>query len=297
VIAADALLYAWATLHAGALTARFDVVGILSDHPSALTVVRRFAGNYIQYWSPSFLATHGDSNLRHNTGFGGELLLVTLPAVLLGIAVCVRRWREPLPRFTLLGLLLAPVPAALTMDGTPHSLRAAVMLPFLLLASVYGWERLVALLRTRRVATALLGVVAVVEVGAFFVDAVHYWPQRSATWFEAGLGPAIVVAHALASGAHTVVVSNRFEAPAVVVEFWLRPDPRSIPAEQPEVMGVRVADLGTAKPGDIMVVSPYDAPPQGATLLHQETVTVDQPVDQVGRPSQSTLVIASVWRR
>jgi 4-amino-4-deoxy-L-arabinose transferase-like glycosyltransferase len=297
VVAAYGILLAWSRAHQDALTARYNVVGILADHPSLLTALHRVANNYIQYWGAPFLATQGDTNLRHNTGYGGELLIVTLPAIIAGIVVCIRRWREPMPRFILVGLLLSPLPAALTMDGTPHALRAAVMLPFLLIASAYGWQALLPLLTRRRAVTVAALAVALVESVVFFNDMYHYWPQRAAPWFEAGLGPAIVRAHEIAGTQHRVVLSDRFEAPYIAPLFWLQIDPRQYQLHGTEAAGVRIADLASAQPGDIMVVSPYDTVPAGATLLLQETVTVDLPADQVFQPSQTTSVVASVWRR
>jgi len=297
VLGAYVVLLAWSLRHPGALTARFGTVSILGDHPGPLTVVARFVNNYIQYWGAPFLANHGDANLRHHTGSGGELLVVTLPAILLGIGVCATRWREPLPRFTLLGLLLGPVPAAFTMDGTPHALRSAVMLPFLLLASVYGWQLMLPWLTRRRMVASVLAVAALVEGVVFFNDMYHYWPQRSALAFEAGLGPAVVRAHQAAGSDHEVVLSDHFDGAYVYAYFWLRTDPHVAATQGLQALHMRVGDIGSAQPGDIMVLDAGQTPPPGSTLIERETVELDRPVDLARAPSHGTLVVASVWRR
>jgi hypothetical protein len=297
ILVAYLVLLPYAIDNPGSLSSRFTSVGVLSGHASLPTAIARFCNNYIQYWGAPFLATHGDANLRHNSGYGGELLIVTLPAILLGIGICVRRWREPMPRFALLGLILSPVPASLTLEGTPHAVRGAIMLPFLLLMSIYGWQRIVPALATRRTAAAVLAVAAAVEAGVFFNDLYHYWPQRSALWFEAGLGPAIAQAHQIAGGSHEIVVSDRFEAPYIFVYFELRPDPHLIDRAGPQALGVRIGNPSSAAAGDIIVVSPFEHAPPGAQLLWQYTMTIDSPVDQFGQPSQRQLVTASVWRR
>lgn len=294
--AAYAIMLSWSVTHANALTARFSAVGVLSDSPGAFTLIGRVVSNYGAYWGAPFLATHGDHNQRHATGFGGELLIVTLPAILIGIAVCLRRRGDPLARLLVIGLLLAPLPAALTMEGTPHSVRAALMVPFLVLASAYGWQAMLPYLRDRRLVAGVLVAASVVEAGAFFRDMYKFWPERSALWFEAGLGPAVLRAHQLAQG-HEVVISDGFEAAYIAPYFWWKPDPHVVAGGGPAAIGVRVGNVGSAAPGDIIVVGPFDDPPRGAQLLEEELVTVELPYDQVETETTRTEVAASVWRR
>ena len=102
--------------------------------------------------------------------------------------VCIRRWREPLPRLVLAGLVLAPIAAALTNEGTPHALRDATALPFWIAITAYGIDGLGPLVRSRRAwatAVALAVTVAVAaETALFTVDLFGGYTTRSATWFE-----------------------------------------------------------------------------------------------------------------
>ena len=50
-------------------------------------LIREFLINYSQHFSFQFLFLNGDSNLRHHTGFGGELYFVLGPFLLLGRAL------------------------------------------------------------------------------------------------------------------------------------------------------------------------------------------------------------------
>jgi len=292
-------LLLWGHAHPGALTARFDLLSITGDHAPFATVARRFVGNYIEYLTPSFLFTHGDGNLRHSTGFGGMLMVSTAPVILLGLIACLRRWREPVARFAVLGAVFSPVPAALTMEGTPHALRAATMLPFLLMLTAYGWQELLPLLTRRLLLAAALGLAVAVETGGYWYDLYAQWPARSLAWFDAGEGDAIVEAHAIAAG-RTVLLSRTLDAPYIQAYFRLRPDPPMVARRGLAAVGMREAgpaDLTLASPGDILVLSPQDTPPPGATLLREETVTVSYPLTQVGRPDRQEVLLASIWRR
>jgi hypothetical protein len=302
VAAAYLLLAAWSQRHPGAITLRFDELSIVADHPSLAVAVERFAGNYASYLGAPFLATHGDANPRQSTGFGGMLLLGSLPAVLLGLAACVRRRHDPMCGFLLGGLALAPVAASLTAEGTPHALRASAMLPFLLVVAILGWEALLpALLRPRLalVATVLL-VAAVLEVGAFERDLVVDWPQRSLTAFDSGEADAILRAHRLA-GEHTVRLSTSLDQPYIQALFVLRPDPRDYLRQGLASVGAaltppgRMADL--ARPGDVLVLAPGDTPPAGSVPLFEEQVTVGSPVATVVGPQTETVDLVDVYRR
>lgn len=91
--------------------------------------------NYLQNLSLDFLFIHGDRNPRHNMAAMGELYLVELILIFLGI---FSLWQKNtrLLIFFLSWLLIAPLGSALL--ATPHALRSAFMLPPLIILSSYG---------------------------------------------------------------------------------------------------------------------------------------------------------------
>ncbi|HEX6493334.1 MAG TPA: glycosyltransferase family 39 protein, partial [Candidatus Dormibacteraeota bacterium] len=302
IAAAYVLLAAWSHAHPGALTGRFTALSITADGPSTLVTLERFVRNYVTYLGAPFLATHGDANPRHNTGFGGMLLIASLPAILLGVVHCLRRHRDPFSRALLGGLVLAPVPASLTAEGTPHALRACAMLPFLLVLAALGWAVLLPALLDRRVRVAAMVALAAAaaEVGAFehalFVD----WPGRALTAFDTGEADAIRRAHDLAGG-HRVLLSTSLDQPYIQALFVLRPDPRDYVRRGLDTVGMRVdapesmaADSGS---GDLLVLGVEDAPPPGAQQLFIEQVTVASPVVTVAGPDSNVVPLVTVFRR
>jgi hypothetical protein len=92
--------------------------------------------NYTSHFNPEFLFISGDENLRHSTGFTGQLYIIQLPLLIIGISFAVKRrqvWLVPV----VIWLVLAPVPAALT-KAVPHALRALPMVVPLAILSGYG---------------------------------------------------------------------------------------------------------------------------------------------------------------
>jgi 4-amino-4-deoxy-L-arabinose transferase-like glycosyltransferase len=286
---AYALLEAWNLQHPGALVARFDVISIGADGAPPATVAGRFVGNYLTYFGPDFLFVNGDQRTRHATHFGGMLLWVTLPLVVAGIVAAWRLRRQRFMRFVLLGTLAAPVSAALTEESVPHALRAAVMLPFLLVLAVEGmvlvaqsrWFGPSARSAARtppwaRASAALVALALVVQGALFTVDLYAAWPARSALDFDAGEIDAITRAHALAGGAQ-VLLSSTLEAPYIQAAFALRPSPPqryTVDSMTPLLDEMHMAlidpNVAPAQPGAIAVLSAVDPVPPRAQRLFEE---------------------------
>ena len=119
IVAGYLVLGVYALLNPGALTGRLALISIWADGAPFGVVVGRFLANYLSYFSPSFLFLQGDANPRQNTEVGGMLLGAMAPLLVAGVLVCWRRRNEPLIRFIAAGIVLAPIAAALTNNGTP----------------------------------------------------------------------------------------------------------------------------------------------------------------------------------
>jgi 4-amino-4-deoxy-L-arabinose transferase-like glycosyltransferase len=298
VVAAYGVLATWSAQHPGAITARFNAISIWADGAPIVTVAGRFVGNYLTYFGPDFLFISGDHNPRHNTQFSGMLLWVALPLLLAGLVAAWHDRDHALVRFLILGLLAAPVSAALTEDGVPHALRAAVMLPFLLVLCVMGLV-LVAehAVRWRRYAYPLAGAAVAVQGALFTVDMYATWPARSAIAFDSGEIDAIARASQL-SGGRQLLLSMNLDVPYIQGAFALRPAPPStfvvdsqsaLLAEMNMRLFNPLSPLSTS--GAIAVLSAGDPVPPGAHRLFEETA----PAPALG-PTSPPLVTVVVCR-
>lgn len=277
IVAAYGVLAVWTVQHLGPFTARFNAINIWSDGAPVLTVAGRFIVNYFTYFGPSFLFVSGDHNPRHNTQFSGMLLWVTLPLLLAGLVAAWRRRDQFFVRFVVLGLLVAPVSSALTNESVPHAVRAAVMLPFLL---VLGVEGLVFVadhaISWRRYAYAGGALVLGFQGALFTVDMYGTWPARSATAFDYGEIDAITRASAL-SGDHQLLLSINLDQPYIQAAFTFRPSPpESFVANSasPLLAEMNMALFDPAnppsQPGAIAVLTAVDPVPADAQQLFRE---------------------------
>ena len=305
IAAGYVVLGTYALLNPGALTGRFSAISIWSDGAPLGTVVGRFLANYLAYFSPSFLFTQGDINPRQNTEIGGMLLWVMAPLVIAGILVCWQRRREPFIRFAVAGILLAPIAAALTNNGTPHALRSSGMFPFLVILAVLGADGLRSALAGRiaagRVVAAVLAVGLVAQAVFFTVDLYAAYPHRAAPYFDTGEIAALTTARAIA-GTHPIYVSNNLDQPYIEAFFaYLPPPPRQqetdvatpgLAAMGMQLLPAEQVYAGHPAVGDVLVLSQFDPPPpSGWTLVAGERGPANLLDASAPRP-----VIESVYR-
>ncbi len=298
VAAAYTVLAAWSQAHPGALIERFNLISIWADHAPLPTVVGRFVGNYLTYFGPDFLFIEGDHQPRHAVQFGGVLLWITLPLIAAGLVAVWRKRDKPFVRLVFVGTLLAPVSAALTEESVPHALRAAVMLPFLMVLAVEGIALARELAPNWRGRATMLAVAALMVQGALFtVDLYATWPARSAVDFDAGEIDAITRASAM-SGSGQLLLSNTLDQPYIQAAFALRPLPPvsfTVDSPTPLLAEMNMALIDPAspptRPGAIVVLSSADPVPAAAQRLFDEVTPPARFAFGIPPPQYETIIV------
>ena len=293
----------YALLNPGALTGRFSAISIWSDGAPLNVVVDRFLANYLSYFSPSFLFLQGDLNPRQNTEIGGMLLWVMAPLLIAGILVCWQRRRAPLVRFLVAGIVLAPIAAALTNNGTPHALRSSGMFPFLVILAVLGADglrvALVGRIGAGRVVAGALGAGLAAQAMFFTVDLYGAYPNRAAPYFDTGEIAAITTARDIA-GSHHVYLSDSLGPPYIEAFFsYLAAPPRQAETDDAtpglaalgmQMISVDVLYASRPADGDVLVLSGFEAaPPSGWTLVATERGPADALDPSAPRPPVETV--------
>ena len=181
----------YAIRHPGALTARYEATTIARDGLAGPRLVLEAIFNWFRDINPWHWATAGDpAPYIHNSGYGAFFGGIALLAIA-GVAIVLLRKRHDLWwRFVLVVTLLAPVPAALTVDRY-NAIRLATLPVFLLVLAIPALDALVAAFRRSwpaRVAVALLAL----SIGAQFLQFLDIYRTRGPArlvLFEAGVRP------------------------------------------------------------------------------------------------------------
>lgn len=129
--------------HPGALTERFKFVTYVKPGDTRSQIALRFMQNYAETFSPRRWLLYGDPEPRHHLPGMGSLLAGAVALAALGLILVLFRYRsDAWWRFIVYGLLVSPIPAALTLDYF-HTLRLIALPCFLLVLTVPAIEFLV----------------------------------------------------------------------------------------------------------------------------------------------------------
>ncbi|MBF0518677.1 MAG: glycosyltransferase family 39 protein [Nitrospirae bacterium] len=131
--------------HPVALTVRFKETTYLYDPAlSYLGKALIFVKNYISYFTPQYLLTKGDANLRLGIGNFGVIYVTVFGLFVFWIYLAVRKRHIKENKFLKLitaFLVISPVAGAMTYE-CPQSLRGQLIGLFLLILSAYAFDEL-----------------------------------------------------------------------------------------------------------------------------------------------------------
>lgn len=129
--------------HPGALNERFKFVTYVKPGDTQGQIALQFMQNYAENFSPRRWLLYGDPEPRHHLPGMGSLLAGVVALAALGLILVLFRYRsDAWWRFIIYGLLVSPIPAALTLDYF-HTLRLIALPCFLIVLTVPAIEFLV----------------------------------------------------------------------------------------------------------------------------------------------------------
>lgn len=154
-----------------------------------------FTKNYFSSFSTNFLFLTGDGNLRQGIQTVGNLLFPDFILIIIGISCAfTKSSNRKFYLFFLINLIFAPISFALTRDSiSPHSTRLILMLPFLSLFSIIGFQKIYKFTKSK-ILTAFILILYLVCFGRFLHQYYFHYPNISAREWHFGLKQAVLKA-------------------------------------------------------------------------------------------------------
>jgi 4-amino-4-deoxy-L-arabinose transferase-like glycosyltransferase len=173
--------------HPGAVSARYEATTIARGGHSAAWIVMQALANWFHDVDPWFWATSGDpAPYVHNGGYG-SLYAAVVALAIIGFVIAVKdRWSDLWWRYVVVATLLAPIPAALTVDRH-NAIRLAALPVFCIVLAIPALELLLA--RPRLVVAIVSTALAATMVVQFvqFFDSYRTRGPRRLVLFDAGV--------------------------------------------------------------------------------------------------------------
>ncbi len=238
-------------------------------HNKPLSWTTKFVNNYLHVFSTDFLFLQGDPNPRHSISGRGELYLMDVAAVFVGLVFLLQRFHTPARRWLTIWLFLAPIPAALTSDGTAHAARLFIFsLPLLFTVSLGWWQIMTRL--SHRVWPAV-GLVWILSVGFYFHRYYTHYPIESSRWWGYGFKQSFQDIAQLQSQFSRVVMTPTKDPPIPYLLFWSHIPPKlaqeygtNFSSSHPGVLTKYVVQdnikITTLKPDTLYLVSTTEFP-------------------------------------
>jgi 4-amino-4-deoxy-L-arabinose transferase-like glycosyltransferase len=200
-------------------------------HSEALNFTRGIAGRWFNHMSDRFLFFQGDwSNPRHSPPNQGMMLMADLIFILAGLAYLFKT-KNKLAFFTLLWVVLAPLPAVLSRDSV-HGVRAFNMVVPLTTISGVGFVYLVKninVINMKLLKNALLGLLLFIFSASFIYYLDSYFvhlPKHDSKFWSYGYKQIVETVTPIQDQYKKVKVQQSFAQPYIYFLFYQKYPPQ-----------------------------------------------------------------------
>ncbi len=238
-------------------------------------VAKQVSNAYLQYFSPQFFWTQGPGESTYGMMPGRGVLYLLEVVFIIGFCVYVVRYWSKKTGILLTFLLLSPLPAVFAKGPGYAANRAAVMLPFLLLAAAIGCWYLVKKFPHIKLIIAAIVLIYTVQFGFFIQDYLVHSPRQTAYGMNYGWAETLTRSKALFPTVDEVWLDTGLSEPHIFAAFYLK-----IPPTEYQTASASWADFNAS---GLKFLDQYDGYRLGKFRFG--SLHLDQ------KPTQSTLYI------
>jgi len=188
---------------------------------------KTFIVNYLTSFSPQFLFLNGDPNPRHGLGKKGELYLVFLPFLLLGLWQSLKNIKNKEYQFIVSWFLISPIPSSLTQGGGSHATRLFIMLPPVIILISLGILQMIKLEKRgpKLISIFIFCFFLLVEMTFYLHQYFIHWPKNSWPWWHYGYKEIMQEVFSKEGNFQRLVFNNTHEPVLLRFLFWTKKNP------------------------------------------------------------------------
>jgi 4-amino-4-deoxy-L-arabinose transferase-like glycosyltransferase len=220
------------------MQARYNQIALFRPGRPLPAAIAESVRLFIAHFSPRYLFVAGDADILQHPPFGGQLYWVQAPLLAMSLLALGQARNRRAVLFSLLWLVLAAVPSALTepsVAGSPSAWRNLVAVAPFQLLSAFGLIWMGDMARSRhwlRAGLIGLAIAGVVLNAAWFLRGyATLYPRQVAGRFNDGMELVVKQVQTLEKDYPTVVYSDYFSWPYIYVLFFTRYDPAALHAD------------------------------------------------------------------
>ena len=189
-------------------------------HHRYLYKAGEYIDNYLTHFSAQFLIFSGDKNLRHHTGYNGQLLIVQGIILIIGIYYLITLTKKPVKWLILTWLLVSPTVSSL-VNEVPHASRSIYMIIPLAIIIGIGLNKL----KPKLLLIALI--IILVNFCLYLHDYFIHYPSRSnLSWINPYKQAALYIKNNPTE--KDIYVTNQFYQPGLYFQFYAQKEVKEL---------------------------------------------------------------------
>lgn len=201
-------------------SSRLQAIGVFSQYNDYKEVFGLLAKNYLSHFDLNFLFINGDKILRHQQPGFGQLYLIQLPFLILGLFLLLKKRELLFLSLTLISF----IPPSIATES-PHALRSLSAVPFLSIITAYGIDFMRKKVIPKNYASLYIILIFFSFFGIYIYSYFNSYNFNSSSSWQYGYKMIFEKFGREMQNYDKVIISDTYAQPYIFALFYLKYDP------------------------------------------------------------------------
>ena len=207
-------------------TERLDEIGISTAYNQRkYQTFKTVTSNYFSHFNLNFLFFSGDINKRSQIPNFGQINIIYLPLLLLGLMFIFKK-RSKEYFLPVILLLIASIPASITRES-PHALRSIAAVPFIAFISSLGVLKLASFFSRGLFINLVIICLTLISFMIYFQNFISNYSKQTANDWQYAYKRINLDFEDKFNNFDNIIISDRYNQPYIFTLFYQKIDPNS----------------------------------------------------------------------